>query len=335
MIGGRRMGGHLGIAALGLAGTLAFVGFGADHSLADRVSMWGAVGVCTLMIVGHSLLLLWNPNRNLISNRNRCKKLVLSNTMQVLREETPDRAAGHLPRWGFGPAHGLALVGMAFANLLFVAAELVRAACGWPMNPEWIPGVIGPGDESRLYFAERFYSVKGYWSGEPSATALNARELGLGEAALPADTKRDSWPRTIYVDNGEGSKAETPWVEVRIPDSPALGGKQLQVRADLTAVFPVLHGDHYEEEQRDFARTTTVRLAARPGAGRLYAHVWHGGGFAGAAWFGLMSLVLVAAAWSLRRHAFPLKVVHNAEDEPDDEDEDRYDRPRRKRERDD
>jgi hypothetical protein len=339
MVGNRRLGLHLAGGALGLVITGALAVLGTDLTLSDRQAMWGSAGVGTAVLLAQLIISLWNPNRNLEANQRRAKQLLTSGNMERLRGETPEKAARHLPRWGFGPVHGLALAGMAFANVLFIAAELVRLACGWPMNPDWTPGVIGPGDESRLYFSERLSSVKGLWDGQPSAWALNAHELGLDGAALPAQTHHDSWAGTIYVKENESSKTVRPWAEVRFPDSPRVAGKQLQVRADLVVVFPAPLGrDRWEDKQQAFTRTTSVRLAARPGAGRLYAYVWHGGGFAGAAWLGLMSLVFAAAAWSLRRKAFPLKVVHDAEDEPDDEDEndrydedDRYDRRRRRR----
>jgi hypothetical protein len=337
------MGLHFAAGMVGLSVTSFLVLLGASADITDRQAMWGAVGVGCAIILIQLIIALWNPNRSPQANRGRAKQLLRSGDMELLRGETPEKMSPRLPCWGFGPVQCLALAGMALANLLFVAAELVRGACGWPMNPEWIPGVIGPGDESRLYFAEGFRSLRGMWSGEPSACLLNAHELGLDGAALPAQTKRGSWDGTIRFKPEEGSQARTPWVQVRVPDSPRLTGKQLQVRADLVAVFPVIHGNHYENEERAFTRTTSVQLADRPGAGQLYAYVWYGGGFAGAAWLGLMSLVLMAAAWSLRRRAFPLKVVHDKEDEPDDEDEDeddedkddRYDRRRRRRRRDD
>jgi hypothetical protein len=194
------------------------------------------------------------------------------------------------------------------------------------MNPDWRPGVLGPGDEARFYFDEHFTSVKSLWDGDAGAWALNAAELGLDEAPLPAETNHDTWGTTIT--RGKGDEYHgivNPWVAVRVPDTPRVAGRRLQVRVDLSVEFPEWHGARYDPAVREFTRTTPVQLAA-PGAGALYAGVWHWGAFAGAAGLGLMAVVFIIAAGLLRRQAFPLKVVRDEDDE-----DDRYDRPRRRR----
>jgi hypothetical protein len=334
MIAHRRIGGQLAIGGLGVLAALLFVGLG------DTKYTWlgCGVGAVALTLLAQLLLLLWNPNRNPERNRAQAKRLLRSGDMQLLRGQAPDCVAPGRLRWGIGPIHGIALAGMAFATLPFFAAELVRLAFGWPMNSTCVPGVVGPGDEARLHFAEQFWSVKGLWNGEASACALNAPELGPEGAALQATTHREKWAGDIWFDRKEGAdRRVTPWVAIRVPDAPGLAGKQLQVRADLLVTYPASQGNTYVNREKALTQTTSLRLADRPGAGQLYRYVWYIGGLVGSGCVGLMTLLLMRATWLFSKKANAMKVVHEGEDEPDenrdpdDDEDDRHDRSRRRR----
>ena len=227
MIASRRIRFHLmfGFFALLVTGVVAILGVSEDF--AERGLMCAAAVAGAVALLGHLIVVLWNPNRNPEANRARAKKLLKSGTMELLRGRTPEREADSLPRWGIGPIHGLALAGMALGVVVFLAAELVRLACGWPLNPEWYPGVVGPGDKSRFYFPERFHSVKGLWKGEAGAEVLNAPELGLARSELETTTKHDTWAGTIWTKSEEKNRINSPWVGVQMPDFPQLVGKKL------------------------------------------------------------------------------------------------------------
>jgi hypothetical protein len=338
MVAGQRMTGHILSGVFGFGAALALAITGVTLYFPDRVTMWLGVAVGTATVLGHFLVALRNPNRDTAANRERARQMLRSGDLERLRGETPDLAAGRLPRWGLRPVHAVALVGMALGNVLFVAADLARLACGWPMNPQWHPGVVGPGDTSRLYFDEGFGSVKGLWRGKCTAWTLNERELGLGPVPLKVTTNQDMWGNVIWFDQGkESNNSVDPWVEVRVPDSPQIAGKRLDVRAELIAEFPVWHFNHFDNEQRTLTRTAALQIAATPGAGAIYRKLWHGGAFAAAAGLGLMSLILTIAAWSMSRHANPVTLVRERDKEDEDPDDEEFgelerrDRRRRRR----
>jgi hypothetical protein len=330
MIGSRRMRFHLGFGLLGAIAAGVVAGLGVSDAEPERVMMWIAAGIAAATFLCQLAVTLWNPNRNPSANRSRAKRWLESGSLEGERVPPTNRGDAGLPRWGFGLPQGLALAGIAFGIVLFVSAELIRLAFGWPLNEGWYPGVVGPGDESRLYFAERISPVKGLWNGQAGAELLNTPEVGLADARLDTTTQQDTWQGNIWMSNkNDKTRLLYPWVAIRIPDSPQLAGAQLRIKANLTAEFPALRGGHYENEQRSFTQTASVQLATTPGAGRLYATVWHVSAFGGAVWLLLMSLILVVDNWSLSRHANPRKVVTEEDDQDEDE------RPRRRRRRDD
>jgi hypothetical protein len=286
-----------------------------------------AAAVAVLALLAQSALLFWDPNRKPEANRVRAKGLCRKGELERLRGETPDLAKEELPRPRLGLLHAFALCGMALGILPFVSAELVRLALGWPLNRDWYPAVVGPRDESRFYFPETIYSVRGLWDGrDPAAELLNAPEVGLAPERLEATTHHDRWGDRINSKQEERWGSARTWVDVRIPDAPPLGGKNLRMRIDLTATYPADRGTQFVNEEQAFTQTAIVRLADTPRAGIVYASLCRGG----ALWLFLMSLALMLAALSFRHEAYPAKVV--AESEEEDEDDDyprRRARPRR------
>jgi hypothetical protein len=316
----------LGAVTAGVAGFLGL--FGWTYGAPEWKTPLIAAGFAVAALLGHGLLLLWNRNRNRKANREFAKRLSRAGLLERLRGETPELAKEELPRPRHGAVTALAFAGLVLGLLPFVTPELVRLAMGWPLNQEWHSGVVGPGDESRLYLAERISSIKGLWTGEARAEVLNAREVGLIDPALAATTHQDSWGNVIHFEQKERQGSPLPWADVRFPDVSRLGGQELRVKVDVDVTYPADHGAQFFNEKRTLTRTASVRLADTPRAGTTYGWLCRGGTFAGALWLGLMSLVLVLAARAFRHEAFPPRAVAEPEE---DEDEEYLRRPMRRR----
>jgi hypothetical protein len=333
MVAALRVRNHLlvGLGAAAVTGFLGVVGWSAGAP--EWGTTLGAAGVAVLALLAQVASLCWNPNRNPQANLAKARRLRQAGELERLRRETPDLAKHELPRPRLGWLHGFALGGLALGILPFVTPELVRLAFGWPLNRDWYPAVVGPGDESRIYFDQTIYSLKGLWTGRAAAEVVNAREVGLDRERLEATTREADWGDVIHFEEKHRGGVQRPWVDVRIPDSPQLGGKELRVKVDLAAVFPADQGKIFVNQERQFTQTASVKLADVPWAGRVYAALCRGGTLGGAAWLLLMSLALALAAHSFRREAFPAKAT--AEDEDDYEDDYRPRRGRRRQLRDD
>jgi hypothetical protein len=327
MVGTRRLRLHLLFGLIGLIGVGITAGFGIGRVMPDRMVIGGMAAMGGAVLLGQLLVLVWNPNRNLDANRRRARQLIKSDNMELLHGDNPAKAASALPHFGFRRAHMVALIGLLVAIGFFVTGELVRLGFGWPVNSEWRPSVVGPGDQSRIFFPS-LQSIDGRWSGEATAHVVNASELGLTDTRLSVQTNQDTWGGTIHVESNKQRSWFSPWVDVRIPESAQLAGKEIVIHIDLQVTSPVVYGNEYRNEQARQTRTVSLQLANQPGAGRLYTYALYGGGILGAVGMMAMSLTLVALAVSLRRTGSPMRLVE--EQEEDDEDENRRGRRRRK-----
>jgi hypothetical protein len=322
----------IGFGAAAVAGVLGLIGWAAHAPGSPEwgTTLWAGV-VAVLALPAQLAVLFWNPNRNPRANREKANRLRQSGHLERLRRETPDLAKEEPPRPRLGWLHGFALGGLALGILPFVTPELVRLALGWPLNRDWYPAVVGPGDVSRVFYAESIQSVQGLWNGRAEAEVLNAPEVGLAQGRLEAATRRDTWGNVIHFDENQAKVGYSrPWAEVWIPDAPQLGGKELRVKVDLAATYPADRGNVFVNAQRAFTQTATVRLADTPGAGMVYASLCRGGTLGGAAWLVLMSLALALAARAFRHEAFPPRAVAEREEDEDEEYLRRHDRRRRR-----
>ncbi|HEX5273430.1 MAG TPA: hypothetical protein VFW33_23195 [Gemmataceae bacterium] len=328
MVGWQRAKLHL-LIACGASAVTTFLGLiGAGRGLPEWRTTWMAAAVALLAFLGQIALLFWNPNHNPGANRNKAKGLLRQGRLESLRGETPDLAKDELPRPRMGVGTAFALSALALGIVPFASAELVRLALGWPLNREWYPAVVGPGDESRFYFPDTVSCLGPMWNGRADAELLNAGELGLGEERFEVTTSRTTWGKEIRFDDKPVRAAVQPWVDLRIPDAPQLGGKDLRVKLDLVVTFPQDQGTHFVNAQRDFTDTPVLRLADRPRAGFIYRVLCRAGTWGGAAWQLLASLVLMEASRSFRREAFPPKAY--ADREADDYEDEEDDPPRRR-----
>ncbi len=297
MVGQRRAGWHLGALLIGLAlmGILAGLGFG--HVVPHAWVSWLALGVGGALAAVHLGLALRNPNSDLKANRAGLAA-ALADTRIVLEREAPAQAVPRGDAVGLTEARRpLALVAVLLALLAVGAAEGTRAAAGWPLNPGWYPGVLGPGDSGRHYLSEKIRSLKGYWTAQATVRVRNAEDVGLPyRAEMEARSKRDHWGANISAESSEERSRSTPWVDVRVLDRADLAGKELRLAVNLDVSYPRIVGtSSFEVARRNLTGETSLRLAER-GAGKAYFVLW---------WAGLCGggLLLAALGVLLRRGA--------------------------------
>lgn len=278
-----------------VAGTVLLIAafVSAAHGLNIPTMALLTVVTAGLFIALEARAALRNFNGDLIGNRANAEAAV---SKGELRLDAP--GVGGQPQFDLGGRRpGPALVAMlAVCVLVLPLAEAARLALKWPLNTNFYPPVVSPGDETQFYMPESITSVKGYWRGTPSAEVTNAEELGLATGVMPASARENSWSGTISVKSSEQNSHVTPWIKFTLPGEASLANKVAKLRLKLAAEFPQMFGTNtYRTLQKDFAAESDLRLAD-PGAGMMYQELWYGS-LAG-------SIVLLAlATFLLRRQA--------------------------------
>ncbi len=252
-----------------------------------------------------------NLNRDLESNHHLALMQVEKGELWVPQErQTVSEVDDDVTGSGWTSGHSTAYVMMLLGLLAFLSPELVRTVLGWRPNPEWVPAVVGPGDDPYVYFPDKITSVKGYWRGLPDVKVANWKELGLPHPQLQASSKADNWGQSIQIGSKESkTSTNTLWLRVRIPPDAKLEGKTLELDLNLKADFPELAmGDRFD--QRSFqARPLHKSLAlSSAGAGGQYRSWWWGGFLGGAFLLVVPSIALVRLAGNLRRRALPTNI---------------------------
>jgi hypothetical protein len=185
----------------------------------------------------------------------------------------------------------------------------VRTLRGWKANPEWVPLVVGPGDEAYVYFPDKITSVKGYWNAKPTVAVSNWRDLGLKGPQLKATSKTDSWGAQISVGSKE-SKTSTNalWLRLNVPPDAQLAGKTLDLDLALDVNYPELAmGDKFAP-RTSHARMRKSLALSGAGAGAEYRSWWWGGFLGGAFLLVVPSIALVRLSGNLRRRALPTNI---------------------------
>ena len=248
---------------------------------------WGA-GAAALVALGlHLRSATLKPNLDLAGNRGRADREVQAGKLFIDQGGSPDPAV----RPGLGeldPGRKLLLGLFALGVVALSSAELLRLGRGWPLNPKWTPGVIGPGDAAVLYFPESITSVAGHWSGEGAAAVLAPAE----PAVLRVTSKQRDWGGTIRAKKSESNTSNTPWARVEFEDRAELAGRVLPVRVELNLRYPQAVSGKFANQTRTIASESEVRLApARAGA--TYRQLLWGGLCGGSVLLAILGILLV------------------------------------------
>ena len=168
-----------------------------------------------------------------------------------------------------GLQFGLAL--SALSVVASVAPTVISLANGWPKNSHCYPEVVGPGDETTIYFDQKVTCVNGMWHGFVTATAVDPLNQ---DKFLPlnARTKNSNWGQKI---SGKHINNETKrmWATVTFPAREDLSGTDLALTITVAAEFPVKNGAGFVNTQDKFLQATRVNLAP-PYAGTTYFALW-------------------------------------------------------------
>jgi hypothetical protein len=154
-------------------------------------------------------VLLWNvlidrsnPNADLAANRELAAQRIEEG--DLANSGTSDESTSD-PGTGVGSGHLFGYLLILAAVFFFFAPIGLRTVEGMATNANWVPEVVGPGDNAYVYFADSVSSVKGYWSANVLVNVTNWEELGLPNATggIVGSSKTDSWSNTIRVKSTE------------------------------------------------------------------------------------------------------------------------------------
>jgi hypothetical protein len=251
-----------------------------------------------------------NLNRDLESNRHLALMQVEKGELWVPENrQTASEVDEDVTGAGWTSGHSTAYVMMLLGLVAFLSPEAVRTLRGWKANPEWVPLVVGPGDEAYVYFPDKITSVKGYWNAKPTVAVSNWRDLGLKGPQLKATSKTDSWGAQISVGSKE-SKTSTNalWLRLNVPPDAQLAGKTLDLDLALDVNYPELAmGDKFAP-RTSHARMRKSLALSGAGAGAEYRSWWWGGFLGGAFLLVVPSIALVRLSGNLRRRALPTNI---------------------------
>jgi hypothetical protein len=280
----------------------------ATDLVAANLLIWIATAACGLAAVGHFLINLNNPNRNLEANHQMAQARLQSGVLQLGKAGSSEPPAPEVrePRWALG--HRLVYVLLAVTVLAVPVCEWLRLASGWPLNPDWHPPVAGPGDETYLWLPTKISSVKGYWNAAATVEATRADEPNVS-IPVQASSKNASWGNSISAKSSEKDSSSTLWISLRLPPGQDLAGKVLNLKLNLAVTYPKASpdGTRFDTRQQTVSETASLRLAA-PKAGALYTRMWWMGILGGGGFGLIVALYLISTANAGKKQALPTSI---------------------------
>jgi hypothetical protein len=318
MIAARRAVAHWWLFGIALVAFPLIVILFATDVLTGTVATFASLVAGAGVILGHLIADSKDPNKDLESNQRLAQARVRSGELWE-GKPTVSEAPGEHPGSGWTSAHSTAYAVLIVGLLAVAAPTLLRVLRGWPVNSDWVPEVVGPGDEAKVYFPSKITSVKGYWKASAQAQVANAAEVGLANPVLKATSENASWGDKISVSSKESKEStKTLWAKVQMPSNPDLAGKTLKIQMALGVLYPELHANQFDEVSKTFTHVASVRLGS-PGAGTTYKSAWWWGTIGGAGLVVFLSFWLARLADSFRHKALPttIHVPGQAPEEPE------------------
>lgn len=243
----------------------------------------GLAGV--LIMLGHLIVAVRNPNRNVDSNLRRSSKLIES-------EQIKRFVAGNPPAESY---HGLLpllyrqvaiLLIMGIGIIGIVSAEALRRVNGWVTNHGVFPGVVGPGDHFTVHFDEKGRRSLGSIWGGTGKVLVKIGEYGYSSVGLSATTQVEPQIEGRTVPRRE--KYFRPWLKIQIPETENLAWRQCDLRLNLDVTFPVrsnVQAPGAKSINYDMSRATLRKdisvVMSSPHAGEIYLNAWILGGIGG------------------------------------------------------
>lgn len=342
-----------------LVATLAAGGLLLLLALAGAWGVWSAavVAVCG---AAHAVAVLFGPNRDLRANRAAADRLVDRDKLDVLTRGDR-RGRDWQPAPSFAAAD-LRLLALHLVPLLLFAgvAFVPRESGGGDKFPAVIERSGGVGRTIRVPVgAVSCYDE--HWRATAEAVTANADDFPAGGPAVTAASRQDQWNRGYTAGRTAKAANQTVWVDLHLPDDPALAGRTLDLDVTATVTYtaydqplgPVVGGGgghvQFVEVQGIQIKDATTRFQKR-----VKVHLTAGwapslsslgvvGQFVGLLATVGLGLGLVHRSRKLAEQAVPPVFETNAERkddlkkrgtaEPRDDEEDEGDPPRRSRRR--
>ena len=308
MVGRQRRRGHRWPLWVAILGGVTVLILRASNGLNAGSATWALTGVAAVVALAFAAVEALDPNRDLDANRQRASERVAEGTVKtdpqkrpvrpmLMLAEVPGRAK---PRW--------LLVGLALlAPLAAAAPEAVRTARRWPANDECYPPVVGPGDTTRVYMAQRINSVKGFYRGSVEATLATPTSAPVH---LTADTNQNDWGSTIYVKDDEKQNVHRPWVELQMPSDASLAGQTANAAVHLSLDYPSISpGDTgFRTVHQTMDENFSIRMAPA-GAGHQFNTLWWAASGAAVVLMVGAGAMLLRAAAQLRKRVTTTNVT--------------------------
>lgn len=303
---------------LGLIGTFVPMFLALGHAISISSAAWLAFAIVAVACLLNGSAAFLNPNKNSESNRQASQQDIEAGTLSLDQQSDVSvmapESVGHP---GLGQLLG---VGMSLVAVILTFLPIILVpVCGWTVNQNCYPAVVGPGEKTTVYFNQKIESIKGMWRGNGSAEIINAAELGLEPgASCSVLTKKDSWGMTI---EGESvsEKTKTMYGEVRINNSPELIGKMVDLDINLKVNYPYAIGttEFGVREGKIFSHQTTIRISAL-GAGARYKKSSTFGLLGAAGLLVVAFFIFILGNKMLRCSANPTRVAMGDEEEEDE-----------------
>ena len=299
MVGQQRYARHLWVAAVAVVAAVVVLCIRGADNLAAIPATWILAAIAAVAAVAFLFVEAIDPNHDVDGNRQRAEGRAALGDVRVT---AAGRATGGSSPWADAPGRVRPrwplLAILAFAPVVAVLPEVVRAARAWPANPACYPPVVGPGDATRVYFNQTITSVKGYFRGT-SETTVQAD--ASPPVPVPSSTADNDWGSSISVKDGEKSNQTRPWVELTMPTDPALAGRTVDCVAKLSLEYPVIGAG--ETSFNTYAATLVEHFPIRLGparSGAAYDTTWWAASGTAAGLLALGGAALALAAHRLR-----------------------------------
>lgn len=269
---------------------IALIVRGCNGAQSDAIS-WTLAIIAALTFVFQVVIDFQNVNRDPITNQRIAQERVAAGQIR----HTPGRTDARTDEFaspGRSVFHLAAIAMLALSLIPILAPDIIRTSRKWPFNPECYPAVVGPGDQTRIYTRQKIVSVKGYWRGTPQVLLHYPGGPEDGETAS-ATTNQNTWGDTINdVKSEEKNSNSTPYVDLTLPDTPALANKDVNCDIDLKIQFPQMSGSSTFEVSSSEMQTPITIHTAGPGDGARYNSLWWTGSVAGIAMTIFASFIL-------------------------------------------
>lgn len=260
------------------------------------------------------LLLLWlssiffNPNSNMARGQAASAEKIAAGTLQLI---TPGKSQDTLDDFSSPSSGQWSSLLLAATSLVLVGSPIfLPTIMGWKMN-DCYPAVVGPGDQTTIYFTQQIRSLKGYWSGFVSASA----KVEGNDQPIPVngETKQSTWGTTIS-GKSVSNNTNSMWAKVTLPADVVYEGKTMTLDLAVNASFPVGEGREFFEHNERFQQTTTLQLS-EAGSGKQYFNGWLIGHMSALACCIIGGLVLNSTAKSLAAKGITPKLITSDDEE--------------------